>query len=165
LAVLFLQFLIIWLVEAASSRRKKPRALPELPNCRCGGSLKSTRRGKGYLCRSCSRLYQFASGSNEHFKFVEKLATGYTLAYLKTEKGQAWVADIPLCRCGSAITVVSNQDGVDQYFCSSCDREYGLVSELGKGVWFKEKMDSHDMIPYMKSIRWDMWEPDEGCRN
>ena len=89
LAVLFLQFLMIWLVEAASSRRKKPHALPELPNCRCGGSLKSTRRGKGYRCRSCNRLYQFASGSNEHFKFVEKLATGYTLAYLKTEKGQA----------------------------------------------------------------------------
>jgi transposase-like protein len=158
--VLIFQFAVICVVQVIIRIRRRYHAIPDTPPCRCAGSLKRTRRGGGYRCPHCNRTYRMAGRKDGHVGFVEKLDSGYTLAYLKSAKWGRWEADIPLCRCGSSIKSIGDWNGPRRYICSSCSREYCEISESGLGIRFKERVDSDRTIPYMKSVRWDIWEAD-----
>jgi len=158
---LFFQFVPILVAQFIERIRQKTHLTPVgKPPCRCGASLRPTRRGKGYRCRQCNRRYEMAS-KDDVVQFVEKLDSGYTLAYMKMARRGEWEADIPACRCGGLLTIKDTADGVRAYVCS-CHREYSEISEPGIGIQFREIVDSGRTLPYMKSIRWGRWGPDAG---
>ncbi len=164
-AILMLIFATIEELKKRAAARAAERLVAWLnyPACRCGGGLKSVKRGVARRCRVCSRRYIFKPGSEIGCRFVEKLDTGYTLAYLTGSKeDKPWHWDIPPCRCGKPIVSIYRYNEPGSFVCDSCHREYELVYKPDEGVWFKEKSSADELVPYMKSIRWDQWEADGG---
>ena len=161
LLVLVLQFVVFMIVATIAYVKARRDSYPAfMPPCRCGSELNQTLRKAGYRCPECNRRYIQCGGPNLK-KFVEKLDSGYTLAYMNTVKWGKWEADIPDCRCGRQLKQDLSSTLVESYLCK-CGQKFQLIPEPGFGIRFVELVADNQIHSYMKSVRWDRWESDEG---